>query len=155
MKKLVAALIVTTALVSPTMAAARDVTVTAQMTTYRGNNAFLAIYVTDAAGALQTTLYIAGRNTRYYRNLRGWARAVQALGRIDGVTGASVGSGRTLTFTATIADALIEAGYQIRVDSAVEHGAANAAEIVIPLTQASAGVPFAGIGYVASMTVAF
>ena len=47
-----------------------------------------------------------------------------------------------------VADALIDAGYQIRIDSAVEDGRDNPAEVVVPLTAAAAGKPTAGKGYV-------
>jgi hypothetical protein len=66
------------------------------------------------------------------------------------MTGASVGSGQTLRVTVDIADALIDAGYQIRVDTAVEDGRDHPGEITAPLTTAANGRPVSGRGYVAS-----
>ncbi len=154
MKKLLAALAVTTALLAPSVAMARTVTISGQMATYQGRAAYFAIYVTDAAGTLQSTLYVGGTNARYYRDLRTWARGVSALGRLDGITGASVGSGRSFSVSVEIADALIDAGYQIRVDSAVEHGQVFAATPTVPLAQTSSGQTFTGTGYVSALTVA-
>ncbi len=153
LKPLVAALAVTTALTVPRLAMAKSVTISGEMATWRGNAAYVAIYVTDAAGNYQSTLYVAGRNARYYRELRTWYRGVAAAGRLDGVTGASVGSGRTFSVSLDIADALIDAGYEIHVDSASEHGSYYSADIVIPLQQTNSGQAFSGAGYVSSLTV--
>jgi len=154
MKKLAAVLMLATAIVTPGLALAKDITITAQMAKYRGPGAYLAIYVTDASGAYHSTLWVAGGKAKYYRHLRDWVRGISAAGgSIDGITGASVGSGQTLTVNASVADALIDAGYQIRVDSAVEEAGEYAAEIVVPLEQASSGVPVSGPGYVDNLTV--
>ena len=71
---------------------------------------------------------------------------------LDGVTGASVGSGRELKVTVEVADALIDAGYEIRIDSAVEDMRDNPADVRVPLTTSGAGKPVAGRGYVKSFT---
>ena len=73
--------------------------------------------------------------------------------RLDGVTGASVGSGRTLKVTADLADALIDAGYEIRIDAAVEDMRDSPAEVRVPLSAASAGKPQAGKQYIQSATL--
>jgi len=153
LKPLLAALAITTALTLPRVAMAKSVTISGEMATWRGHSAYIAIYVTDASGAYQTTLYVGGRHSRYYRELRTWYRGVAAAGQLDGVTGASVGSGRSFSVTLDIADALIDAGYEIHVDSASEHGSYYSAGIVIPLEQANSGQPFTGSGYVSSLTV--
>ncbi len=66
----------------------------------------------------------------------------------DGVSGASVGSGKTLKVTVELADALIDAGYEIRIDTAVEDLRDNPAELRVPLTTQDKGKPTAGRGYV-------
>jgi hypothetical protein len=154
MKKLVAILLLGTALVMPEIAFARDVAITAQMAPYSGHAAYVAVYVTKPDGTYDSTLHIAGQRTKYYRDLRGWYRSFAASGQsVDGVTGASVGSGQTLSINVTLADALIDAGYQIHVDSAVENGGYYPDDVVVPLTAASSGAPVAGTGYVQTLTV--
>jgi hypothetical protein len=140
----------------PTMALApaaeaRTVTLTTQLRAYGGNGAYLAIYLVDAQGRFHSTLRVAGGRARYYSHLRDWSRgrATDAT-RIDGITGASVGSGQSLRVSVEIADALIDAGFQIRVDTAVEDGRDNPGDAAAPLTTAAAGRPVAGRGYVAS-----
>jgi hypothetical protein len=69
---------------------------------------------------------------------------------VDGISGASVGSGRSLTITVDLADALIDAGYEIHVDAAVEDMRDSPSEVVVPLTAAAAGAPVSGRRYIQS-----
>lgn len=68
----------------------------------------------------------------------------------DGLTGASVTSGRTLNVTLELEDALIDAGYQVRVDTAVEDMRDNRSDVVAPLTTEGSGKSVSGRGYVQS-----
>ncbi len=155
MKKTALALCIASAMALPGLAQARPVTLTTDLQSYGGNAAFLAFYVTDASGKYQKTLWVAGKKAKYYKHLRDWARGSGLkASEFDGVTGASVGSGRTLKVTVEIADALIDAGYEIRVDSAVEDKAENPADVRVPLTKAGAAKPVAGRGYVKSFSFA-
>ena len=151
MNKIVLSLCLASALALPALAQARPITLTTQLKSYGGNGAYLAIYVTDAAGQYQKTLWVSGTKTKYYKNLRDWARGSGLKpSEFDGVSGASVGSGRALKITVDLADALIDAGYEIRVDSAVEDGRDNPADVRTPLTMTGAGKPSTGRGYVQS-----
>ncbi len=153
MNKLVLSLCLAGAIALPGLVQARPVTLTTQLKDYGGNGAYLAIYVTDAKGAYKKTLWVSGTKAKYYKNLRDWARGSGLRpGEYDGVSGASVGSGRARKVTVDIADALLDAGYEIRVDSAVEDGRDNPADVRTPLTKAGAGKPAAGRGYVKSFS---
>ncbi|MDR0810432.1 MAG: DUF2271 domain-containing protein [Gemmobacter sp.] len=137
-------------------ALARPVTITTTMKPYGGNGAYLALYLTDAQGAYQGTIWMSGQKMKYWRDLSGWYRATGgAPSGIDAITGASVGAGRTLTVTVDLADALIDAGYQIRVDSAVEDMGARPAEVAASLTTGGKGQPVAGRGFVQSLQYDF
>ena len=142
MKTLFAALAMTTALIAPGMALARPVTMTTTLNAYGGNGAYLAFYVTDAQGAYKGSLWMAGRKSKYYEHLSDWYRATGGnTAEINGITGASVGAGRTLSITLDLADALFDAGYVLHVDAAVEDMRNSPSEIAVPLTTAeSAGV---------------
>ena len=135
----------------PASAEARNVRLTTTLKNYGGDGAYLAIYLTDASGKLQKTIRVAGSKAKYHKHLAGWFR--QSGGRIDGTTGASVGAGQTLRVSVEIADALIDAGYQIRIDSAVEKENDIPADVVAPLTSANVGKPISGKGYVRSLTI--
>jgi hypothetical protein len=151
MKKPILAFALTLPLLAPVIAEARPVRITTTLNTYGGDGAYLAIYVTDKAGKLQQTIHVAGGKAKYHKHLSGWFR--QSGGRIDGTTGASVGAGRSLTVSAEIADALIDAGFEIRVDSAVEKESDVPADARITLEKASIGKPASGRGYVKSIAI--
>ena len=141
------------ALAFPALAHSRPLTLTAQLKNYGGDGAYLAAYLTDAKGAYVRTLWVAGGKAKYYKHLSDWSRLSGGdTQRLNGVTGASVGAGRTLKVTADLADALIDAGYEIRIDAAAEDMRDSPSEVRIPLSTANAGKPQAGKQYIHSAT---
>jgi hypothetical protein len=138
-----------TAILAPSCAEARKISLQTSLSSYGGKGAYLAIYLTDQTGKFHSTLHVAGRKAKYFSHLRDWSRGNGGR-TIDGLTGASVGSGGTLNVSVDVADALIAAGYQIRVDTSVEDGRDNVADVIVPLGPATAGKPTAAKGYVKS-----
>lgn len=140
----------------PMSAQAREVTVATQLSDYRGDGAYLAIYLTDSAGVYQQTLWVSGKKSKYYKHLSDWARGSnRSRAEYDGLTGASITRGDTLRISVNLDDALIDSGYQIRVDAAVEDMRDRPADIIAPITTAGAGQPVTGQGYVQSLTYTF
>ncbi|MDQ1259927.1 MAG: hypothetical protein QG643_1751 [Pseudomonadota bacterium] len=141
------------ALAIPALAHSRQLTLTAQFKNYGGDGAYLAAYLTDAKGAYVRTLWVAGGKAKYYKHLSNWNRlSAGDAKRLNGVTGASVGAGRTLKVTADLADALIDAGYEIRIDAAVEDMRDSPSEVRVPLSTGNAGKPQAGKQYIQALT---
>ncbi|MDR9437762.1 MAG: DUF2271 domain-containing protein [Thiohalophilus sp.] len=156
MKKYLVVLGLAMALVFSASASAREVTFSTQLTDYRGDGAYLAMYLTDSNGVYQGTLWIAGQKSKYYKHLRGWARGSgMSRAEYDGLTGASITSGRTLKMTMNLDDSLIDNGYQIHVDTSVEDMRDNRSDVVVPLTTEGAGKPVSGRGYVKSFSYHF
>lgn len=155
MNKIIVALLLCTALVAPASAIAREVTIDAKLVNYSGNAAYLAVYLTKPDGSYDSTLWVSGTKQRYLGELSGWVSAMRGAGvttlNLDGITGASVGGGQTLTVKADLADALIDAGYTIHVDTAVEHGGIYSDDAVAPLS--STTEPVDGTGYVSKLSV--
>jgi Predicted periplasmic protein (DUF2271) len=152
MKRFFAALVLTTTLSVPAVVLARPLTLTAALNSYGGNGAYLAFYVTDAKGAYVDTLWVSGRKTKYYKHLTDWYRATGGKSaKINGITGASVGAGKTLKVTVELADALLDAGYTLHVDAAAEDMRDSPRELSLPLTTAGAGKAVAGKRYVATL----
>jgi hypothetical protein len=142
------------ALALPALTHSRPVTLTAQLKDYGGDGAYLAAYLTDAKGVYVRTLWVAGGKAKYHKHLSDWSRlSAGGVRRLDGVTGASVGAGRTLKVTADLADALIDAGYEIRMDAAVEDMRDSPSEVRMPLSRALVGKPQAGKQYIQSVTL--
>ncbi len=140
----------------PALAQAREVTIKTQLSQYRGDGAYLAIYLTDSAGVYQQTLWVAGKKSKYYKHLSDWARgSKRSRAEYDGLTGASITRGKTLQLTVDLDDALIDNGYQIRVDSAVEDMRDRPADIIAPLSTEGAGKQVTGQGYIESLIYHF
>lgn len=153
MPKLMTTLAAACALTLPALAHSRPVTLLAQLKDYGGDGAYLAIYLTDAQGGYVRTLWVAGGKAKYYRHLSDWNRlSAGDARRLAGVTGASVGAGRSLKVTAELADALIDAGYEIRIDAAAEDMRDSPVDVRLPLTRQNAGKAQAGRQYVQSLT---
>ena len=153
MKNLISCLAVSAALALPGLATARPVTLTATLKNYGGDGAYLAVYLTDPSGAYVRTLWVAGKKSKYYKHLTDWHRATGGSpSQINGLTGASVGEGRSLKVTADLADALFDAGYKLNIDAAAEDMRDSPRDISVPLTKAGAGKPVAGRSYVAGFT---
>jgi hypothetical protein len=96
---------------------------------------------------------MAGGRSQYYRHLSDWYAATGGdAAQISGITGASVGTGRTLKITLDLADTLFDAGYTLHVDAAAEGMRESPNEIALPLTKSGAGVPVKGRGYIASLS---
>lgn len=151
MKPLLATFALTTALTLPGAAMARPVTLTTTLNSYGGDGAYLALYVTDATGAYAGSLWMAGGKSKYYEHLSGWHRATGGnAAQVNGITGASVGSGRTLEITLDLSDALFDAGYTLHVDAAVEDMRDSPNEVAVPLVTSGAGAPVRGRRYIAS-----
>ena len=151
MKSLLAMLALTTALTVPGLATARPVTLTTTMNAYGGDGAYLALYVTDASGAYVGSLWMAGGKSKFYKHLTDWYQATGGdPAQINGITGASVGAGRTLEVTLDLADALFDAGYTLHIDAAVEDMRDSPNEISVPLTTAGAGTSVPGRRYIAN-----
>lgn len=153
MKSLLATLALTTALTLPGIAMARPVTLTTTLSNYGGDGAYLALYVTDASGAYKGSLWMAGGKSKYYKHLSGWAAASGGgADQVNGITGASVGAGRSLKITVDLADALFDAGYTLHIDAAVEDMRDSPKEISVPLTSGNSGKTVKGRRYIASFT---
>ncbi len=149
----IAALLAASTLAIPALAQARAVTFTTTLKSYGGNGAYLAVYLTDAQGAYVRTLWVAGGKAKYYKHLANWQRLSARDGkRLDGVTGASVGGGRTLKVTADLTDVLLTAGLQVHVDAAVEDMRDSPSEIRAPLSAADAGKTWSGRQYIQSFS---
>ncbi len=153
MKSILATLALTTALTIPGYASARPVNFTTTLRGFPGYGAYLALYVKDANDQYVGTVWMAGRKSKYYRHLSDWSRATRGnLSEINGITGASIGPGRTLEVSLDLSDALFDAGYTLHIDAAVENLRESPSDVVVPLTNEGAGKPVRGRRYVAKFT---
>ena len=75
MNKYLASAALASAFVLPVAAQAKPVTFSTTMSNYGGPEAYMVMYVTDASGAYQGSLWMSGGRSKYYRDLRDWSRA--------------------------------------------------------------------------------
>lgn len=156
MKKLEMILCLVTATLLSAQVSAREISLTTELKHYAGDGAYLAIYLTNEEGRYEDTLWIAGQKSKYYKHLSGWARGSgQRNSEYDGLSGASVTNGKTLTVTFDLADTYIDSGFQIRVDSSVEDMRDKRNDVVVSLTSEGAGKPNSGRGYINSFIYSF
>ncbi len=135
---------------------ARPVTIDLTMADYSGNPAFLVAYVVDEKGLYASTLYAAGSNGRYFEHLDRWYRMfMRNRGNVDGTTGASMGAGGHANFTVEVPDKLLNAGFTLRIESAVESQYYVADEAATPLDDAHNGVAVNGTRYLSTLTVSY
>ncbi len=141
----------------PVMTAnAREITFTTTLKNYGGDGAFVALYLTNAEGQYQQTLWVAGQKPKYYKHLTGWARSSGLRSsEYDALTGASVAAGKTMTVTVDLDDSFIDSGFQVKVDTAVEDMRDNRDDIVVSLTTEGVGQATIGRGYVQTFSYTF
>lgn len=149
MKKLIITTGILLGLFLSKVAQSCELTLNTTLNSYQGYDAYFVIYLTDAAGKYQKTLWVAGTKRKYYKHLGGWARGSGLKpSEYDGISGASVASGGSLTVKVNIDDAMIDTGYLIRVDSAVEDQPEHRIDVEVPLTREGAGKPVDGRGFI-------
>ena len=137
-------------------AQARPLTIDIAMANYSGRQAFLVAYLVDAKGSYVSTLYAAGSYGRYFEHLDRWYRMFRrAHGGIDGTTGASMGSGDRQNVSVDVPDKLFNAGYTLRLESAVEGEYYVPDEAAVSLDDAHNGAAAPGKSFVNTMTLAF
>ncbi len=155
MKTLKAAAVV--AIVGLAMPAeARRVTVDVVMNSYRGNSAYLAAYIVDGSGRYVSTVLTAGTRSKYLADLSRWNRMFQrAGGKVDGTSGASIGSGQSISTQVEIPDSMLNAGYTLRIETAVENQRYLPDEAAVTIVDAINGIAMGGSGYVRSVTLTY
>ncbi len=154
MFKLASSLALAASLSLPSVADARPVKLTTQIGNFGGYSAFVVLYVTDPKGAYVGTVWMAGGQPRYYRHLLDWMQL--SGGRtsdLNGITGASIGAGRTLTVTTDLSDALLNAGYSLHIDAASENFRESPSEIVVPLDTSKSGKTIRGRRFIKSFSM--
>ena len=154
MRKTLAVLAISTTLIAPGVVQAKNISATITMKGFRGPPAYVAVYLTKPNGQFHSTLSVHGKKSKYRKHLRGWIRgASRSKQRLDGLTGASVGSGRTLTVSANVQDSLLNAGYQVHVDTAVEDRGEFRSDAAIQVNTSQPSAVTTGKGFVKSLKV--
>ena len=120
-----------------------------QMTNYNGEAAYMVVSLIDPQGNYQKTLYVFGDNGKYYDSLKKWFVFYQdKKEKIDAVTGASITQGDRKTITQNLDKNLLDQGYKIRFESAVEDQNYYTTDAEVPFSSESLKGKTEGSGYV-------
>ena len=120
-----------------------------QMTNYNGEAAYMVVSLIDPQGNYQKTLYVFGDNGKYYDPLKKWFVFYQdKKEKIDAVTGASITQGDRKTITLNLDKNLLDQGYKIRFESAVEDQNYYTTDAEVPFSSESLKGKTEGSGYV-------
>lgn len=156
MNNLIKSSVLVLALSTASPAAAKSLSISVALNPYRGNAAYAAAYIVDPKGHYVTTVYAAGSRLKYLAHLQRWYRMVSRSGKgIDGSTGASIGSAGGFRTAVSIPDKMINAGYTLRIETAVENQRYYANDASIKLDSMNKGKSVSGEGYVKSLSVKF
>ena len=120
-----------------------------QMTNYNGEAAYMVVSLIDPQGNYQKTLYVFGDIGKYYDSLKKWFVFYQdKKEKIDAVTGASITQGDRKTITLNLNKNLLDQGYKIRFESAVEDQNYYTTDAEVPFSSESLKGKTEGSGYV-------
>src|SRR5690606_34498292 len=88
---------------------------------YTGEGAYVAVSLITPDGKYDKTLYVAGKENKWYDELKSWwSFQKSSKDKLDGITGASIAGGERTIALIKIPSTKIDKGYKIRFESAVE-----------------------------------
>lgn len=130
-------------------AAAREGTVLVQIKDYEGDEAYFSLYLVDPEGRYVRTLWVSGEEERWYADMPRWWKYVgRAPQDLDAVTGASTAASDRSLFQVELSDDEIDAGYKLRVETAVEDQENHPVDVEVALSSDLMRDKIPGTGYV-------
>lgn len=106
-----------------------------QMNSYIGEEAYVVASVVDKNGKYVKTLYLLGKDQKWYPDWKTWHAAHKTkLNAFSAVTGASVAGGDRSVITVEIDNNLINKDYKLRFESAVEDKGYHVNDLEFALT---------------------
>ncbi len=136
---------------------AKPMTLDVTMKNYYGAPAYVVVYIMDANDKYVSTVYLGGSYQQIFQQyMTRWYRMLKRSRRgIDGLTGPSVGAGRSFTASFNVPDKLLNKGYTLRVATAVEGQYYIDKDAEVILNDANNGKQVAGTKYVDQMQLNF
>lgn len=120
-----------------------------QMSNYPGEGAYITVSLVNAKGEYEQTLYVMGRDKKWYPDLKEWWTFQKAKKQnITAITGASMAGGDRSVNVLEIDKKKIDAGYTIRFETAVENQKYNVKDIEVPLTTENISGKTEGANYI-------
>ena len=107
-----------------------------QLVNYTGEGAYIIVSLLDSEGKYLKTVRVLGDDEEWYPDLPKWWKYYRAAQKpaIDGITGATIAGGERSVFVVEIEDSMLDAGNQIRFETAVEDQEYHEKDLQFPLT---------------------
>jgi hypothetical protein len=120
-----------------------------QMSNYPGEGAYIVASLVNAKGEYEETLYVFGREKKWYPDLKEWWKFQKPKKQnISAITGASMAGGDRGTQVLEIDKSKIDAGYTLRFEAAVENQKYNVKDLEVPLTTENVSGKVEGANYI-------
>lgn len=117
-----------------------------QLNSYRGEGAYVVVSLMNPAGEYEKTLYMFGKEKRWYDDIPQWWRFYAAnRTSLDGISGASISSDSRKLIALAVGEDKLNKGYSLRFESAVEHKSYYEKDVEFELTAANIGVSKSGV----------
>ncbi len=127
---------------------AATATVLVQMNEH-AEEAYFALYLVNPEGRYEKTLWVSGDIPRWYPDMNRWFRYLSRNPQeLDAITGASTGASDRAIIHLEIDEALIDAGYSMRVETVVEDQENYFDDVQVDLTTDGQRARVQGSGYV-------
>ena len=120
-----------------------------QMANYNGEGAYMVVSLIDPQDNYVKTLQVFGDNGKYYDSLKKWFGFYsEKKEKIDAIAGASITQGDRKSFVLDLDKNLLDKGYKIRFESAVEDQYYYTTDAQVPFTTEALKGKTEGAGYV-------
>lgn len=119
------------------------------MTNYSGEKAYVVVSLINREGNYVKTLYVQGDDEEWFPDLKKWWDfRGGTTENIDAITGATIGNGERNIISLVFDTSEIDAGYQLRFESAVENQKYYAVDAEVALNSESLTAKVDGQGYI-------
>lgn len=120
-----------------------------QMKNYTGEGAYIVISLLDAKNEYVQTLYVQGNDDEWYSDIPEWWKFHgKKRPDIDAITGETISGGARKITVIEIPNDKIDAGYNIRFETAVEDQEYYTDDVQFELTSATVKSKVAGKGFI-------
>lgn len=120
-----------------------------QMVNYTGENAYVVTSLIKPDGSYQKTLFVAGKDDKWYHDIiKWWGHQKKAKDKLDGITGASIAGGQRTVSVIKVPATIIDKGYKLRFESAVEGQTYHSKDVEFELSTANVNQRIDGTGYI-------
>jgi hypothetical protein len=120
-----------------------------QLSNYDGEGAYVVVSLLDSHGDYQKTLYVFGKEKRWYDDIPSWWQFFSNSGeKLDAISGASISPGSRKVISLSFSEEELNSGYILRFESAVENKKYQEQDMQMELNASNVGNTQSGVGYI-------